>query len=74
MLGNDIIPLAPAEKLMCALLMLLGAVLLAVIFGNVSLTIDELSRSQTSYQKKMEMLYEVRSQAGPWVMRDKARH
>jgi CRP-like cAMP-binding protein len=56
--GEHIVPKSPQEKLYCSLLILLGSLVLAYVFGNVSMYIANFSANTTAYQRKMEYLFE----------------
>ncbi|GMH46938.1 hypothetical protein TrLO_g2547 [Triparma laevis f. longispina] len=56
--GEHIDPKSVEEKLYCSFLILMGSLVLALIFGNVSMYIANFSANATAYQRKMEYLFE----------------
>ena len=56
--GEHIDPKSVEEKLYCSMLILIGSLVLALIFGNVSMYIANFSANATAYQRKMEYLFE----------------
>ena len=56
--GEHIEPISVVEKFYCSSLILVGSIVLAVIFGNVSMYIANFSANSTAYQRKMEYLFE----------------
>ena len=56
--GEQINPKSMSEKLYCSFLILLGSLVLAMIFGHVSLYLANFSANSTAYQRKMEYLFE----------------
>lgn len=57
-MGENIEPKSDPELVFSSFVLLIGAVLMAVVFGNVAVLIANFTASQSAYQKKMEMLYE----------------
>lgn len=56
-MGQNITIYDDTEYVFCILVMVLGAVLMAVVFGNVAILIANYYESQSSHQKKMEWLF-----------------
>ncbi|KAE8884866.1 hypothetical protein PF005_g25246 [Phytophthora fragariae] len=56
-MGQNITVFQESEYLFCILAMVVGAVLMAVVFGNVAILIANYYESQSSHQKKMEWLF-----------------
>ncbi|KAF4316334.1 hypothetical protein BBO99_00008737 [Phytophthora kernoviae] len=56
-MGQNITVYDDSEYFFCVLVMVVGAVLMAVVFGNVAILIANYYESQSSYQKKMEWLF-----------------
>ncbi|GMF35360.1 unnamed protein product [Phytophthora fragariaefolia] len=56
-MGQNITVFEDTEYLFCILAMVVGAVLMAVVFGNVAILIANYYESQSSHQKKMEWLF-----------------
>jgi len=56
--GEHINPKSTKEKFYCSTLILVGSLVLAMIFGNVSMYIANFSANSTAYQRKMEYLFE----------------
>lgn len=56
-MGQNITIYDDTEYIFCILVMVLGAVLMAVVFGNVAILIANYYESQSSHQKKMEWLF-----------------
>jgi len=59
--GEDIGPRSSNEKLYSTFAMLGGSILVAIIFGNVSILISNLSASSSAYHGKMEKLFNIMS-------------
>ena len=57
--GEDIAPRSLVEKCYCAFSILSGSILVAIIFGNVSMLIANLSASTSAYHSKMEKLFNI---------------
>ncbi len=57
--GEDIAPKTLGEKCYCAFAILSGSILVAIIFGNVSMLIANLSASTSAYHSKMEKLFKI---------------
>lgn len=55
--GQNITIYDDSEYLFCIVVMVFGAVLMAVVFGNVAILIANYYESQSSHQKKMEWLF-----------------
>jgi CRP-like cAMP-binding protein len=55
--GQNITIYDDSEYLFCIFVMVFGAVLMAVVFGNVAILIANYYESQSSHQKKMEWLF-----------------
>lgn len=56
-MGQNITVYEETEYLFCILAMVVGAVLMAVVFGNVAILIANYYEAQSSHQKKMEWLF-----------------
>ncbi|KAG7390110.1 hypothetical protein PHYPSEUDO_008813 [Phytophthora pseudosyringae] len=56
-MGQNIAVYEDTEYIFCVLAMVVGAVLMAVVFGNVAILIANYYESQSSHQKKMEWLF-----------------
>uniref|UniRef100_K3X6M9 Cyclic nucleotide-binding domain-containing protein n=1 Tax=Globisporangium ultimum (strain ATCC 200006 / CBS 805.95 / DAOM BR144) TaxID=431595 RepID=K3X6M9_GLOUD len=56
-MGQNIAIYDDNEYVFCILVMVMGAVLMAVVFGNVAILIANYYESQSSHQKKMEWLF-----------------
>ncbi|ETL87122.1 hypothetical protein, variant 1 [Phytophthora nicotianae] len=56
-MGQNIAVYEDTEYIFCVLVMVVGAVLMAVVFGNVAILIANYYESQSSHQKKMEWLF-----------------
>ncbi|RLN53956.1 hypothetical protein BBJ28_00018964 [Nothophytophthora sp. Chile5] len=56
-MGQNIVVYEDTEYIFCVLVMVVGAVLMAVVFGNVAILIANYYESQSSHQKKMEWLF-----------------
>ncbi|KAI9997879.1 hypothetical protein PInf_002136 [Phytophthora infestans] len=56
-MGQNIAVYEDTEIIFCVLVMVVGAVLMAVVFGNVAILIANYYESQSSHQKKMEWLF-----------------
>ncbi|KAH7470634.1 hypothetical protein PRIC2_001335 [Phytophthora ramorum] len=56
-MGQNITVYEDTEYIFCVLAMVVGAVLMAVVFGNVAILIANYYESQSSHQKKMEWLF-----------------
>jgi len=56
-MGQNIAVYDDSEYIFCVLAMVVGAVLMAVVFGNVAILIANYYESQSSHQKKMEWLF-----------------
>lgn len=56
-MGQNITIYDDTEYIFCILVMVLGAVLMAVVFGNVAILIANYYENQSSHQKKMEWLF-----------------
>ncbi|GMI38080.1 hypothetical protein TeGR_g329 [Tetraparma gracilis] len=56
--GESIGPMTTTEKMYSVVMILVGSLMLAVIFGNVSMYIANFSANSTAYQRKMEYLFE----------------
>lgn len=56
-MGQNITIYDDSEYLFCILVMVIGAVIMAVVFGNVAILIANYYESQSSHQKKMEWLF-----------------
>jgi hypothetical protein len=55
--GEGVRPKTDGEKLFASFILLLGFLIVAVIFGNVSMIISNLTYDETRYQRRMETLY-----------------
>jgi len=55
--GEEIVPQSNIEKVYAVLAILIGAVIVAVIFGNVALAISNLSSQSIAYHEKMSQLH-----------------
>ncbi|RLN83140.1 hypothetical protein BBJ28_00006248 [Nothophytophthora sp. Chile5] len=56
-MGQNIEVFEDTEYIFCVLVMVMGAVLMALVFGNVAILIANYYESQSSHQKKMEWLF-----------------
>lgn len=56
-MGQNITLYTDAEYLFCIAAMLLGAIVMAVVFGNVAILIANYYENQSNHQKKMEWLF-----------------
>ncbi|KAG7401121.1 hypothetical protein PHYBOEH_003004 [Phytophthora boehmeriae] len=56
-MGQNIAVSTDSEYFFCVIIMVVGAVIMAVVFGNVAILIANYYESQSSYQKKMEWLF-----------------
>lgn len=56
-MGQNITIYDDSEYVFCILCMVIGAVLMAVVFGNVAILIANYYENHSSYQKKMEWLF-----------------
>lgn len=56
-MGQNITIYNDTEYVFCIFVMVFGAVLMAVVFGNVAILIANYYESQSSHQKKMEWLF-----------------
>lgn len=54
--GEHIDPISVEEKFYCSGLILVGSIVLAVIFGNVSMYIANFSANSTAYQRKVRIV------------------
>ena len=57
--GEDVAPQTFGEKIYCACSILSGSILVAIIFGNVSMLISSLSSSSSAYHSKMEKIFKT---------------
>ena len=57
--GEQIDPFSSYEKMYCAMQILVGSIVLALVFGNVSMYIANYSANSSAYQRKMEYLFEI---------------
>jgi hypothetical protein len=59
LMGEELLTETVGEQIFAILTIVLGAVSMAVIFGNVALVVSSFSANGTKYQKKKESLYEA---------------
>ncbi|GMH76366.1 hypothetical protein TrST_g6558 [Triparma strigata] len=57
-MGEEIRPGLVSEKWFATIIILAGSVIIAIIYGNVSMYIANYTANQTAYQRKMELLFE----------------
>ena len=57
-MGESISPKLISEKWFATIVILAGSVIIAIIYGNVSMYIANYTANQTAYQRKMELLFE----------------
>jgi len=57
-MGEEIQPNSVGEKVFSTVLILLGSIVVATIFGSVSMYINNSTANVTAYQRKMEYLFE----------------
>jgi hypothetical protein len=57
-MGEEIQPNSVGEKVFSTVLILLGSIVVATIFGSVSMYINNFTANVTAYQRKMEYLFE----------------
>ena len=58
-MGENIEPLADSEVFFSSIALLLGAVMMAIVFGNVAVLIANFTANTSAHQKKMEEIYSV---------------
>ena len=55
-LGSDIGPCSPAQAIFCIAIFIIGSILIAMLFGNISLLMMKLNSKNTIYQNKLSEL------------------
>ena len=56
--GEETEPRTDGERIFAIFAILMGSIMVATIFGNVSIIIMNFTANQYAYRKKMESLYE----------------
>lgn len=57
MLGENIEPLATSEILYASFSLIIGTVMMAIVFGSISVLVANFTANSSAYQKKMEETY-----------------
>ena len=55
-LGSDIGPFTPSQAVFCIMIFIIGSILIAMLFGNISLLMMKLNSKNTIYQNKLSEL------------------
>lgn len=55
-LGSDIGPCSPTQAVFCIFIFIIGSILMAMLFGNISLLMMKLNSKNTVYQNKLSEL------------------
>ena len=64
-MGESIGPSLIVEKWFATIIILIGSIIIAYIYGNVSMYIANFTANQTAYQRKMEVRLDIGSKDGP---------
>jgi len=57
-MGEEINPTSVGEKIFATVIILIGSIVVAIIYGSVSMYINNFTANVTAYQRKMEYLFE----------------